>query len=35
MIEFSFDIGLLLVKEKEVRKELRGGTGQFTLRVTA
>jgi hypothetical protein len=35
MIEFSFNIGLLLVKEEEVRAELREGTGQFTLRVTA
>jgi len=35
MIEFSFDIGLLLVKEEEVRAEVREGTGQFTLRVTA
>jgi hypothetical protein len=35
MIEFSFDIGLLLVEEEEVRAELREGTGQFTLRVTA
>jgi hypothetical protein len=35
MIEFSFDIGLLLVKEEEVKAEVREGTGQFTLRVTA
>lgn len=35
MIEFSFDIGLLLVKEEEVSAEVRKGTGQFTLRVTA
>jgi hypothetical protein len=35
MIKFSFNIGLLLVKEEEVRAELREGTGQFTLRVIA
>jgi hypothetical protein len=34
MIEFSFDTGLLLIKEEKVRVELREGTGQFTLRVT-
>jgi hypothetical protein len=35
MIEFSFDAGLLLVEEEELRAELREGTGQFTLQVTA
>jgi hypothetical protein len=35
MIEFPFNIGLLLVQEEEVSAELRQGTGQFTLRVTA
>jgi hypothetical protein len=35
MIEFSFNTGLLLIKEEKVRVELREGTGQFTLRVTA
>jgi hypothetical protein len=34
MIEFPFDIGLLLVREGEVRTEVRGETGPFTLRVT-
>jgi len=34
MIEFSFDTGLLLIKEEKIRAELREGTGQFTLRVT-
>ena len=35
MIEFSFDTGLLLVKEEELRAEMREGTGQFTHQVTA
>jgi len=34
MIEFPFDIGLLLVGEEEVRPEVREGAGQFALRVT-
>ncbi|PMD15914.1 hypothetical protein NA56DRAFT_581299, partial [Hyaloscypha hepaticicola] len=33
MIEFSFNTGLLLVREEEVNQELKEGTGQFTLRV--
>jgi hypothetical protein len=35
MIEFSFNTGLLLIGEEEVSQELKEGTGQFTLRVTA
>jgi hypothetical protein len=35
MIEFSLNTGLLLVEEEKVRAELREGTRQFTLRVTA
>jgi hypothetical protein len=35
MIEFSFNVGSLLLKEQEVRAEVRGeGKGQFTFQVT-